>query len=594
MLVFIHCKIRASKLGSFKNANMDVSTKWITLEKALEGIQKKDKALYTQLLSLQKSVRELKSELKKERTECEEAYKDLERMSANDFEDDVFLDNKCVENENKYYQEKWKHDRQDSGISVKTPESDVSVTTPPSTHNFQLSLSQTKDTVSYPQFIDETDKISHNKQISDVSSQHNKEDSGVVLNEDALKDSKLLLNLVRSPEMTEKLQNSTFNGVNQIKWMKTRDGVFNHHNTTFSKLNAIYSDRHNTMTQGQQSARQALHRHSNTWCHSDFTKEEKLPGKIQSSKIQFLEMRSRSGNDFLIKRQPFQVLKPYEDDENQKTIHRHSNSWSPKESIHHSTKNEELPKISFLHSHLHSCPYNINWELLPKLKEKNRDKDLITSSVKQEKNVNVKSKHSYNPVLHVRTNSCPQTAVTKYEMKPLSHIHEQRKLKQMQTDKSFATISKNKNPVNHIKHFHTRSWPQKEDERLTSARSCPQKENETLTRARSCPQKENETLTRARSCPQKENETLTRARSCPQKENETLTYFLPQHREDDSYMKMKKTNINNGLESPNEDNDRKRFTSINKQKDFQTQNRHQLSKNEPTDYKNLYKLFLLK
>ncbi|XP_028405009.1 uncharacterized protein LOC114527522 isoform X2 [Dendronephthya gigantea] len=223
-------------------------------EEALEGMQRQDKALYTQLLTLQESIRGLKTELKKEREHCEEA---LEDISGNEFEEEVFaevhgknlIQNSREENDNEnettedgfQTQGIWKHDRQDSGISVKTPEADSNdiLTSSSSKHNTQDFL---KSPASISDHKPELISLSKHELSSHVKTSnveipqkktsntktviihHGKQDSGILLDEEAVRDTKLLSKLVESsPEMFEKMQNRKIDRIIHNKWMRVRE-----------------------------------------------------------------------------------------------------------------------------------------------------------------------------------------------------------------------------------------------------------------------------------------------------------------------------------------------------------------------------------
>ena len=195
------------------------------LRQELEGMQKQDKALYSQLLTLRESIRGLKTELKKEREQCEE---DLEEISGTDFEDDVFVEGAVPweganeKNENTLSaKETWKHDRQDSGISVKTPEAEIQESCTSDdcfkpevvSHGKQdLNLHVKPIKVELPQ-----KKISNTKP---VLIHHSKQDSGILIDEDAVRETKLLSKLVESSEMLEKLENQKIDRIIQKKWNK--------------------------------------------------------------------------------------------------------------------------------------------------------------------------------------------------------------------------------------------------------------------------------------------------------------------------------------------------------------------------------------
>ena len=208
-------------------------------------MQKQDKALYSQLLSLQESIRGLKNELKKEREECEEAFKDLEEMSGTEFEDDVFHEGSeetsSEKNGNAFNtQETWKHDRQDSGISVKTPEAEsqesLVSTSKHHTHETDFLKSCTSSQASKPELISHSkqDLNPHFKTMNvelpqkktsnakPVVIQHSKQDSGILIDEEAIRDTTLLSKLVESSEMLEKLENRKFDRIIQKEWLKVR------------------------------------------------------------------------------------------------------------------------------------------------------------------------------------------------------------------------------------------------------------------------------------------------------------------------------------------------------------------------------------
>ena len=194
-------------------------------------MQKQDKALYSQLLTLRESIRGLKTELKKEREQCEEAFKDLEEISGTDFEDDVFVegtvhweDAKEKNEDALSAQETWRHDRQDSGISVKTPEAEIQESCTSDecfkpeviSHGKQhINLHVKTIKVELPQ-----KKISNTKP---VLIHHHKQDSGILIDEDVVRETKLLSKLVESSEMLEKLENQKIDRIIQKKWNKVRE-----------------------------------------------------------------------------------------------------------------------------------------------------------------------------------------------------------------------------------------------------------------------------------------------------------------------------------------------------------------------------------
>lgn len=213
-------------------------------------MQKQDKALYSQLLTLRDGIRGLKAELKHERERCEEAFKDLEEITGTEFEDDVFLEGSeknlsitsSEKNENAWStQDTWKHDRQDSGISVKTPEAENQesrTTTPTSKHHtHEFVMSSTSRQGSKPELISHSKQefSSHVKTVDvelpqrkttnakPVLIQHSSQDSGILIDEDAVRENSLLSKLVESPEMLEKLENRKFDRIVRKEWIKIRE-----------------------------------------------------------------------------------------------------------------------------------------------------------------------------------------------------------------------------------------------------------------------------------------------------------------------------------------------------------------------------------
>ena len=265
-------------------------------------MQKQDKALYTQLLTLQESIRGLKTELKKEREQCEEA---LEDISGNEFEEEVFaevteknlIQNTSEENENASEtnedgfetQEVWKHDRQDSGISVKTPEADSSdiLTSSSSKHNsqdldFLKSLASSSDPKPELISLGKHELSPHvktgyveipQKQTSNAKMivHHGKQDSGILLDEDAVRDTKLLSKLVESsPEMFEKMENRKIDRIIHDKWMRVRDNSLGNvdsqyqHKRSWSSSDLLLKNQSRNGLQHQYSTSRLLSNHSHT------------------------------------------------------------------------------------------------------------------------------------------------------------------------------------------------------------------------------------------------------------------------------------------------------------------------------------------
>jgi hypothetical protein len=243
-----------------------------------EGMQKQDKALYSQLLTLRESIRALKTDLKKEREQCEEAFKNLEEISGTDFEDEVFVDEAVPwektneKDENALSpQETWKHDRQDSGISVKTPEAEECISSSSSTHHTE-DFSKSCTSVQYfkPELIshDKQDLNPHVKTINvelpqkkisntkPVLIQHSKQDSGILLDEDAVRETKVLSKLVESSEMLERLENRKFDRIIQKKWNKVPE------NSSGNLGSQIYHQRSRSNNDLLRFQRSLSHQHS--------------------------------------------------------------------------------------------------------------------------------------------------------------------------------------------------------------------------------------------------------------------------------------------------------------------------------------------
>ena len=278
-------------------------------------MQKQDKALYSQLLTLQESIRSLKCELKKEREECEEAFQDLEECSGAVFQDDVFLEQNLNERNEKdgvSVQKTWKHDRQDSGISVKTPEAEIHelVTTTPKSkqhaQEFDFVKSPTSSPNDKPEVIpDYKQDLNANVKTTNVELrqkktsnskpgliQHSKQDSGILIDEDAVKDTKLLSKLVESSEMLEKLENRKFDRIIQNKWKKVRGNSFTnrgnqtvHHQRSRSSNDLLKSHpQRNLQHQFSTGCLQAKHSHSNS-CPQKMIKQfitEGKEGKVEN------------------------------------------------------------------------------------------------------------------------------------------------------------------------------------------------------------------------------------------------------------------------------------------------------------------------
>ena len=328
-------------------------------------MQKQDKALFSQLLTLQESIRGLKNELKKEREQCEEAFKDLEEISGTEFEDDVFLEgteedsSKPSKQEDEFStQEICKHDRQDSGISVKTPEAEDSIATPTSKNN-------TPD----PSESSEVSKpgvISHGKQDSNphvktknaelprmktsndkpVLIQHGKQDSGILIDEDAVKETKLLSKLVESPEMFEKLENRKFDRIIQSQWMKVRENLSGnrkiHHQRSRSNDLLKSQPQKNLQNHFSTSSLQPKHSHTNS-CPSavlnkQFTAQTKELGAKSASFKQLNELdkvkerRLPSPNHSRTSSCPQTVLKQFTAHEDMKRFDKQSNKRPDKTS----------------------------------------------------------------------------------------------------------------------------------------------------------------------------------------------------------------------------------------------------------------------
>ncbi|CAB4033911.1 Hypothetical predicted protein [Paramuricea clavata] len=330
------------------------------LRQGLEAMQKQDKALYSQLLTLRDGIRGLKTELKHEREQCEEAFKDLEEIAGTEFEDDVFLEG-SEQNLSKTSSEKienawstqdtWKHDRQDSGISVKTPEAENQesrTTTPTSKHHtYEFVKSSASRQGSKPELISHSKQefSSHVKTVDaelpqkkttnakPVLIQHNSQDSGILIDEDAVRETSLLSKLVESPEMLEKLENRKFDRIVQKEWMKIR---------------------------GENSL-------GNRGIH---------------------HQRSRSSND-LLKSQPHRTLP-----------HQYS-----------------TPSLQPRHSHTNSCPQNTLMQFTTPGNE------LANSSVKQFNAVNKVKAHQHLSPNHSRTSSCPQNVLKQFTARDV-HTYE--------------------------------------------------------------------------------------------------------------------------------------------------------------------------
>ena len=274
-------------------------------------MQKQDKALYSQLLTLQEGIRGLKNELKKEREECEEAFRDLEEISGAEFEDDVFLEeteqnsSKPSKPEDEFgTQEICKHDRQDSGISVKTPEAEDAIA-PPAPKNNTRDSSASSDG-SKPGIISNSKhdlnpcgktknaELPQTKtsNLKPVLIQHGKQDSGILIDEDAVKETKLLSKLVESPEMFEKLENRKFDRIIQNQWKKVRDNIssnrkFLHQRSRSNEILKSHPMQKNFQNHFSTSSLQPKHSHTNscpsTMLSKQFTTQTKQLGSINSS-----------------------------------------------------------------------------------------------------------------------------------------------------------------------------------------------------------------------------------------------------------------------------------------------------------------------
>lgn len=147
-------------------------------------MQKQDKDLYEQLLALRESIRSLKVELKRERDECEEAFYDLQEISLNEPTDNgrnkftkkhqaevALKDEKPADGESNIKDQSWKHDRQDSGISVKNCDAEA---------DLMRNRIPSKPTIIH----------------------HIKQDSGILIDEETMIETKLLSRLVQSSSGT--------------------------------------------------------------------------------------------------------------------------------------------------------------------------------------------------------------------------------------------------------------------------------------------------------------------------------------------------------------------------------------------------------
>ena len=182
-------------------------------------MQKQDKDLYKQLLGLQESIQGLKVELKRERDECEEAFRDLQEISSGEPTEnrqtiqtkpteqqtprERLKDKPSIESESNMEAKSWKHDRQDSGISVKNCEVESS--------------GELMRNDAVPSSITPASIIRHSKQ-----------DSGILLgDETAESETKLLSRLVQSSREFFKTDNGKLHSAHNRLRQVVEQGVLN-------------------------------------------------------------------------------------------------------------------------------------------------------------------------------------------------------------------------------------------------------------------------------------------------------------------------------------------------------------------------------
>lgn len=236
--------------------------------KALESMQKQDKDLYKQLLILQENIRSLKVELKKEREECEEAFRDLQEISLSNELTENRRDKsakpkeqqpkekqhvmKADESQDNIKEASWKHDRQDSGISVKI--CDVEGPVEPTTKS---------GIPSKPVII-----------------LHSKQDSGILIDEEAVSETKLLSRLVQSSSrLFSKAESRKTHSVQNSWWPRQVDkwGITNnknHHSRSRSSNDlCMKTSRSPTFSDFNSSSRfRPMHSHTKS-CPSTSTKK---------------------------------------------------------------------------------------------------------------------------------------------------------------------------------------------------------------------------------------------------------------------------------------------------------------------------------
>lgn len=191
--------------------------------KALELMQKQDKDLYKQLLVLQETIQGLKVELKRERDECEEAFRDLQEISSQSNgqtenkqntstkpkeqqTEETLKDKKANETESNIEEKSWKHDRQDSGISVKNCDVEPSGAEPiRNSEAMKTSVPSLK-----PPVI-----------------RHSKQDSGILSDGDTESETKLLSRLMQSSKAFLKSDNRTLQSVHNRLRQVVQNGTLN-------------------------------------------------------------------------------------------------------------------------------------------------------------------------------------------------------------------------------------------------------------------------------------------------------------------------------------------------------------------------------
>lgn len=185
-------------------------------------MQKQDKDLYKQLLVLQETIQGLKVELKRERDECEEAFRDLQEISSQSNRPTEnkqstkpkkqqtaksLKDKKADETESNIEEKSWKHDRQDSGISVKNCDVEPSSAEPAPIRNSEAMKNSAVPSLIQPVI------------------RHSKQDSGILLDEDTENETKLLSRLMQSSKALLKSDNRKLQTVHNRLRQVVKNGV---------------------------------------------------------------------------------------------------------------------------------------------------------------------------------------------------------------------------------------------------------------------------------------------------------------------------------------------------------------------------------